>query len=80
MDGGDRLLSQQGLIDGGDLLVQRVDVGRLDRHYRIEEERRVDPIGLAGELEGGRVTVERPGPLRGRGGGGYSMFCRRKRA
>ncbi len=35
----------------------------MDGHHRVEQEGQVNPLGLAGELERGRVAVEGPGPL-----------------
>ena len=55
-----RLARQHGLVDGGDLVRQRLDVRRVDRHHRVEEEGEVDALGLAGELERCTVTVEGP--------------------
>ena len=37
---------------------QRLDVRGVDRHHRVEQEREVDALGLAGELEGGAVAVK----------------------
>ena len=45
---------------------ERIDVGGVDGHHRIEEERQIDPLGLAGELERLAISVKRPGPFHGR--------------
>ncbi len=45
---------------------QRLYVGGVDRHHRIEEEGQVDALGLDGELEVRAVTVEGPRPLQRR--------------
>mgnify|MGYP006182894369 CR=1 FL=1 len=54
------LARQHGLIDGGDLVRQRLHVGRVDRHHGIEQVREVDPVSLGGELEVGPIRVEAP--------------------
>ena len=61
-----RLAGEHRLVDGGDLVGQRLHVRGVDRHHRVEQEREVDPLGLAGELERGAVAVEGPGAF-GRG-------------
>lgn len=48
-DEAQRLTRQHRLVDGGDLVRQRLDVGGVDGHHRIEQKRQVDPLGLAGE-------------------------------
>ena len=53
-----RLAREHRLVDGGDLVRERLDVRGVDRHHRVEQEREVDALGLAGELEGGAVAVE----------------------
>ena len=63
-----RLAGQHRLVNGRDLVRQRVDVRGMDGHHRVEQEREVDPLGLAGELERGGVAVEGPGAF-GRGEG-----------
>jgi hypothetical protein len=63
-DKAQRLPGKQRFIDRGDLVRQRLDVRGVNRHHRIEEEGEVDPFGLAGQLKGGTVAVERKGPLR----------------
>lgn len=44
---------------------QRFDVGRVNRHHRIEEKREVDSLRFDRDLERVAVTVERPGPFDG---------------
>lgn len=44
---------------------QRLHVGRVDGHHRVEEKGEVDALGLGGELEGGAVAIE--GPRSGHG-------------
>ena len=66
-----RLARQHRLVDGRDLVRQRIDVRGVDGHHRVEQEREVDPLGFAGELERGGVAVEGPGAFgRGRRDGG----------
>ena len=60
-----RLARQHRLVDGGDLVRQRLHVRRVDRHHRVEQEREVDALGLDGELERRAVAVEGPGALGG---------------
>ena len=60
-DEAERLAGKHRLVDGGDLVRQRLDVRGVDRHHRVEQEREVDALGLAGELERRPVAVEGPG-------------------
>ena len=48
------------LVDGGDLVRERLHVRRVHRHHRVEEEREVDALGFARQLEGSTVPVEGP--------------------
>ena len=59
-DEAQRLARQHRLVDGGDLVRQRLHVRRVDGHHRVEQEREVDALGLDGELEGRAVAVEGP--------------------
>jgi hypothetical protein len=56
------LAGQHRFVDGGDLVRERVHVRGVDCHHRVEQEREVDSLRLAGQLERGRVAVEGPGP------------------
>ena len=56
-----RLPGKHRLIDGRDLVGQRLHVRRVDRHHRVEEKREVDALRFAGQLERRTVTVEGPG-------------------
>ena len=47
---------------------RRVHVRGVDGHHRVEQEREIDPLRLARELECGRVPVEGPRTLGGGGG------------
>ena len=67
-----RLPGQERLVDGRDLMGQRVYVRRVDCHHGVEQEGQVDPLRLTGELEGVGIAVEGPGPL---GGGGGDAGC-----
>ncbi len=60
-DEAQRLARQHRLVDGGDLVRQRVHVRGVDRHHRVEQESEVDALGLDGKLEVLAVAVERPG-------------------
>ena len=42
-----RLARQHRLVDGGDLVRQRLDEARADRDVRVEEVGEVDPLRLA---------------------------------
>ncbi len=53
------LARQHGFVDRGDLVRKRFNVGCVNCHHRIEQEGQVDALGLAGELEGCAVTIER---------------------
>ena len=61
-----RLPRQHRLIDGRDLVRQRLHVRRVDRHHRVKEKRKVDALRFAGQLEGRTVTVEGPRAFNGR--------------
>ena len=60
-----RLPRQHRLVNGGDLVRQRFDVRRVDRHHGVEQERQVDALGFDGELERLAVAVEGPWPFDG---------------
>jgi hypothetical protein len=47
----------------------------VDGHHRVEHEREIDSLGLAGELKGGTVTVERPGPFTRSDGNAGFVSC-----
>ncbi len=53
------------LVDGGDLMRQRIDVRCVDRHHRIEEEREVDAFGFACQLKRRAIAIKRPRTLDG---------------
>ena len=55
-----RLARQHRLVDGRDLVRQRLHVRGVDRHHRVEQKREVDALGLAGQLERRAVAVEGP--------------------
>ena len=63
-DEAQRLRGQHRLVDGRDLVRQRVHVRRVDGHHRVEEEGQVDALGLDGELEVLAVAIEGPGAFR----------------
>ena len=44
---------------------QRLDVGRVDGHHRVEQKGEVDAFGLDGQLERLAIAIERPGSLDG---------------
>ena len=62
-DEAQRLARQHRLVDGGDLVRQRLHVRGVDRHHRVEQKREVDALGFAGELERRAVAVEGPRAL-----------------
>ena len=47
-DEAERLAGEHRLVDGGDLVGQRLDVRGVHRHHGVEQEGEVDPLGLAG--------------------------------
>ena len=55
-----RLARQHGLVDGGDLVRQRLDVAAVHRHHRVEQVGEMDALGLGGELEVFAVGIEGP--------------------
>ena len=57
-----RLARQHRLVDGGDLVRQRLDDARGDREVRVEEVGEVDALRLGGQAEERAVAVEAPGP------------------
>ena len=57
-----RLARQHGLVDGGDLVRQRVDHGGVHRQHRVEQVRQADAVGLGDQTEERAVAVEAPGP------------------
>ncbi len=57
-----RLARQHGLVDGGDLVRQRIDHGGVHRQHRVEEMGQADAVGLGDQAEEGAVAVETPGP------------------
>ena len=40
---------------------ERIDIGGMHRHHRIEEEGEVDPFGFDRQFKGVTLAVERPG-------------------
>ena len=57
-----RLARQHRLVDGGDLMRQRVDDRRMDRQQRVEQVREADALGFGHEPDQGAVAVEAPRP------------------
>ena len=57
-----RLTRQHRLVDGGDLMRQRVDDRRVNRQQRVEQVREADALGFGHEPEQGAVAVEAPWP------------------
>jgi hypothetical protein len=57
-----RLARQHGLIDGGDLVRQRIDDRGVHRQHRVEQVREADALGLGNQAEQRAVAVEAPGP------------------
>ncbi len=57
-----RLARQHRLVDGGDLVRQRLDDGGVDRQHRVEEVGEANAVGLGDQAEEGAVAVEAPGP------------------
>jgi hypothetical protein len=53
-----RLAREKGLINGSDLMWQRLDVRAVHRHHGVKEKGEVDPLGLAGKLKGRAVAVK----------------------
>ena len=49
------------LVDGGDLVRQRIDQRRVDGQQRIEEVGQPDAVGFGKQPEQGAVAVEAPG-------------------
>ena len=56
------LARQHGLVNGGDLVGQRIDHGGVHRQHRVEEMGEADAVGLRDQAEEGAVAVETPGP------------------
>ena len=56
-----RRTGQHGLVDGGDLVGERLDVGGVDGQQGIEEMGKADALGFGNETEEGAVAVEAPG-------------------
>ena len=56
-----RRTGQHGLVDGGDLVGERLDVGGMDGQQRVKEMGEADALGLGNEAEKGTVAVEAPG-------------------
>ena len=55
-----RRTGQHGLVDGGDLVRERLDVGGVYGQQGIEEMGEADALGLGNEAEEGAVAVEAP--------------------
>ncbi len=55
------LARQHRLVDGGDLVRQGLDHGRVDREHRVEQVRQADAVGLGDQAEERPVAVEAPG-------------------
>ena len=58
-----RLLGEHRLVDGGDLVGQRLHVRSMDGHHGVKEEGEVDALGLDRQLERITLAVERPRAL-----------------
>ena len=56
-----RLARQHRLVDGRDLVRQRLDVGGVDGQHRVEEVGQADALRLGDQAEEGAVAVEAPG-------------------
>jgi hypothetical protein len=65
-----RLSRQQGLVDGRDLVRERLHVGRVDGHHGVEQKGQVEALGLACKLERRSVAVKRPGAIQDGDGDG----------
>ncbi len=59
-----RLARQHRLVDGGDLVRQRLDQRGVDREHRIEQVGQADAVRLGDETEQRAVAVEAPRPAR----------------
>jgi hypothetical protein len=57
-----RLARQHGLVDGGDLVRQRLDDGGMHGQHRIEQVGQADALGLGNQAEQRAIAVETPGP------------------
>ena len=57
-----RLARQHRLVDGRDLVRQRLDERGVDGQHRIEEVRQADAVRLGDQPEQRAVAVEAPGP------------------
>ena len=57
-----RLARQHGLVDGRDLVRQRLDDRGVDRQHRVEQVREADALRLGDEAEQRAVAVEAPRP------------------
>ena len=57
-----RLARQHRLVDGRDLVRQRLDERGVDREHRVEQVREADAVRLGDEPEQRAVAVEAPGP------------------
>jgi hypothetical protein len=58
-----RLTRQHGFVNSGDLVRQRLHIGRVDGHHRVKQKGEINALGLDGELERLAIAIERPGPL-----------------
>jgi hypothetical protein len=56
-----RLARQHGLVDGGDLVRQRLDVGGVHRHHGVEQVGEADALRFGNQAEECAITVETPG-------------------
>ena len=57
-----RLARQHGLVDGRDLVRQRIDQRGVDGQHRVEQVGEADAVRLGDQAEQGAVAVEAPGP------------------
>jgi len=54
---------QHRLVNGGDLVRERVDVGRVDGHHRVEQESQINALGFNDQFEGLAIAFEGPWTL-----------------
>ncbi len=56
------LAQQHGLVDGRNLMRQRLHVRRVDRHHRVEQMRQRDTVGLGRQFERHPRRIKGPRP------------------
>jgi hypothetical protein len=57
-----RLARQHRLIDGGDLMRQRIDDRGMDGQHRVEQVRQTDALRLGHQAEECAIAIEAPRP------------------